>query len=205
MAEALFDRLKDLSRYLSTKCDCTERRMDLEKRQRIRKAQVQEEIKKWMAEAKSVVFVDFRGVSVADDTKLRKAFRDNEVQYKVVKNTLTQRAVDSLGWEGLTDVFKGPTAIAFSATDAVAPAKVISGFRREIPALDVKGGVLDGRFIDANQVTYLGTLPSRDELLAKVAGAFQGPMVGFASVLNATLSSFARAVDALRQKRESGE
>jgi large subunit ribosomal protein L10 len=156
-----------------------------------------------MGKAKSIVFVDFRGVSVADDTRLRKTCRDNKVDYKVIKNTLANRAVTDLGWHDLAEMFHGPTAMVLSELDPVAAAKVLQGFARDIPALHVKGGVLEGgEVLTADRVAYLGTLPSRDQLLARLAGSFNSPVTSLVMVLNATLTGFARAVNALREKKE---
>jgi len=173
----------------------------LEKRQRLQKAQVQADLKEKMANAKSIVFVDFRGLTVADDTRLRKLFRDSGVEYKVVKNTLAQRAVSELGWRGLEDLFQGPTAIALSRTDPVAPAKVLRAFVTETPVIKVKGGVLEGQRLTEERIAFLATLPPREELLARVAGAFKGPIASLATVLNGPLGGFARALNALREKK----
>ncbi|MGI6643029.1 MAG: 50S ribosomal protein L10 [Bacillota bacterium] len=173
----------------------------MESKQRLEKAKVQASLKNKMTEAKSVVFVGFKGLSVLDDTRLRRMCREAGVEYKVIKNTIARRAVDELGWQGLDDVFQGTTAMAASSEDPVAPARVINTFAREVPALTLKGGVLEGEFMDANRVAYLATLPSRQELLARVAGGLKSPIAGMVSVLGATLSGFARAVDALRAKR----
>ncbi len=172
----------------------------LESKQRVEKARIQASLKNEMAGAKSVVFVGFKGLSVLDDTRLRRMCREAGVEYKVVKNTLTKRAADELGWPGLDSVFRGTTAMAVSSEDPVAPAKVMNAFAREVAALTLKGGVLEGEFMDADRVAYLATLPSRPELLARVAGGLKSPMTGMVSVLSATLSGFARAVDALRAK-----
>jgi large subunit ribosomal protein L10 len=175
----------------------------MEKKQILEKAKIQKSLHSKMSTAKSIVFVDFRGVSVADDTKARKTFRDNQVDYSVIKNTLANRAVNELGWKGLDGMFHGPTAMAASLVDPVAAARVLLGFAREIPALKVKGGVLEGgEVLDAAAVTYLGTLPSKEELIARVAGAMNSPITSLVMVLNATLTGFARAVNALREKQE---
>lgn len=173
----------------------------MEKKQRIEKAKVQEKLKQAMASAKSVVFVDYRGVNVADDTRLRRLCREASVDYTIVKNTLTLRAADELGWSGLADILHGPTGMAVSEADAVAPAKILNTFAREVPSLKIKGGVLDGELVSVEKVTYLATLPPRNELLSQVAGAFKSPLFATVTVLNATLSGFVRALDAIREKK----
>lgn len=173
----------------------------MEKKQRIEKAKTQEKLKQTMSAAKSVVFVDYRGVNVADDTRLRRLCREAQVNYSVVKNTLTLRAANELGWSGLEHILQGPTGMAVSDVDPVAPAKVLNTFAREVPSLKIKGGVLDGEIVPPEKVAYLATLPSKDELLAQVAGAFKSPLFGVVTVLNATLSGFVRALDAIREKK----
>jgi len=177
----------------------------LVKRQKLEKSKIQEQIRERMSKAKSVIFVDFRGVSVADDTKLRRLCRENKVEYKVIKNTLAQRACRELGWDDLSDVFKGPTAMASSEVDPVAPAKVLRTFSAEVPVLEIKGGILDGRRIAKEKIMFLSTLPSKEELLAKVAWAMKSPISGLAFVLNGPVVGFARALNALREKKEKGK
>ncbi len=175
----------------------------MEKKQRLAKAKIQEDLREKIRKAKSIVFVDFRGVTVADDTRLRKTCRDGNVEYKVVKNTLASRAVSELGWQGLSGVFQGPTAMAISVADAVAAAKVLAGFAKEVPAIRIKGGVLEGgEVLTPERVAFLGTLPPKEQLVARLAGAMQSPVISLVMVLNGTLSGFARAVNALREKKE---
>lgn len=174
----------------------------MEKKQRIEKAKTQEMLKDIMSKSKSVVFVDFRGVSVADDTKLRKACREAKVRYKVAKNTLAARAILSIGWENPGAMLEGPTAFAMSDVDPTTAARAVAGAAKDVPALKIKGGMLDGAVLSPEKVMYLATLPSREQLLAKVAGTIKSPVAAFAVVLNSTLAGFARAVDALRAKKE---
>lgn len=173
----------------------------MEKKQRIEKAKMQERLKQVMDSAKSVVFVDYRGINVANDTKLRRLCREASVDYRIIKNTLTLRAANELGLNGLEDVLQGPTGMAVSEVDEVAPAKIMHTFIREAPSLKLKGGVLHGDVLSADKVTYLATLPPRQALLGNVAGAMKGPLFGAVTVLNATLSGFVRAVDAIREKK----
>lgn len=167
------------------------------------KARAQEALREKMRSAKSIVFVDFRGVTVADDTRLRKACREGKVEYRVVKNTLARRAANELGWHNLSQVFEGPTSMAISEIDPVAAAKVLVGLARELPAVRIKGGVLgDGGLMSPERVAFLGTLPAREELLATVAAAMRSPITSLVTVLDGVLGGFARAVNALREKRE---
>ncbi len=135
------------------------------------------------------VLVDFNGTTVADDTKLRADLRKNDVYYAVVKNTLLKRAFAGTALESLSEVLEGTTAIAISATDYVAPAKILSEFAEKHKDFKVKGGFIDGEVISLDKVDELAKLPSKEVLLATVAAAFQAPM-----------ASFARAVKAISEK-----
>jgi len=174
----------------------------LESRQRREKAKAQEELKKSMETAKSVVFVDFRGLSVQDDTVLRRKCRESGVSYKVVKNTLAFRAAQELNLEGMEDVFKGPTAMAASEVDPVAPAKVLRDFSLEVPVVKIKGGVLEGQSISPDRVVFLATLPPREVLLTQVAVAMNGPLSSLATVLNAPLAGLATVLGQVKQQKE---
>ena len=153
------------------------------------KAAVVEEMKEKLQSAQGAVFVGFSGLSVADVTKLRRKFREGVVEYKVVKNTLTRIAADELGFNDLDAVLEGPTAIAYSAEDTVAPAKILKDFIKETKteALTVKAGIADGQVIDAAAVEALASLPSREELLAKLVGSMQAPISGLVNVLQGNI------------------
>ncbi len=175
--------------------------MRKERKLRPEKQKQAEEIKKLFSGAKGIVFVDFRGLKVADDTKLRKLCRESQISYRVIKNTLALRAAREMGMSGLESVFQGPTAVALSKDDPVAPAKTIHSFASEHPAIKVKGGIVEGSVVSVDRVLYLATLPGKKELLAKVAGALRSPIAGLVTVVNAPLAGVARALEALRQKR----
>ncbi len=177
----------------------------LETRQKREKAKVQEALKKEMSSSKSVVFVDFRGLSVGDDTKLRRQCRDSGVSYRVIKNTLALRATRELDWGDMEDIFKGPTAMATSDSDPVAPARILRRFSLESPVLKIKGGVLDGRRMSIDRIAFLATLPSREILLTQTAVAMKSPISSLATVLNGPLVGFARALSGLKDKKEKGE
>jgi len=147
-----------------------------------KKAQVAE-LKELFQAAKTIVVVDYRGITVAQDTKLRKELREAGVEYLVVKNTLLTIAAKETGCDELVQTFKGVTAIAFSNEDLVAPAKIIGKFSKDNKVLEVKGGLLEGKYLDAAGVTQLGELPSKEVLLAQVASCFQAPIQRMAYVL----------------------
>lgn len=171
------------------------------------KAAVVEEMKEKLQSAQGAVFVGFSGFSVADVTKLRRKFREGGVEYKVVKNTLTRIAADELGFNDLDAVLEGPTAIAYSAEDTVAPAKILKDFIKETKteALTVKAGIADGQVIDAAAVEALASLPSREELLAKLVGSMQAPISGLVNVLQGNIRNMVYVLDAVRAKKAEQE
>ncbi len=149
-----------------------------------KKAKV-EELAQKLKEAKSVVLADYRGLTVEQDTRLRKALREANVEYKVMKNTIIDFASKNSALEGLEKYLKGPTAIAISTTDPVAPSKVLSKYAKDFEKLEIKGGMVEGNIIDENGVKELASTPSREELLAKFIGSLQSPLYGLAAALNA--------------------
>ena len=144
---------------------------------------VQESSEK-IKDAQSVVVVDYRGLTVAEDTQLRKQLREAGVAYKVYKNTLVNFAIKGTDFESLSDVLEGPNAFAISTTDATAPARVIAKFAKTAPALEIKAGVVEGTFYDADGMKAIATIPSREELLSKFLGSIQSPITNFARVIN---------------------
>ncbi len=134
--------------------------------------------------AQSVVVVDYLGLTVAEDTQLRKQLREAGVTYKVYKNTLVNRAIQGTEFEGLKDVLEGPSAFAVSTEDATAPARVLAKFAKTAPALEIKAGVVEGTFYDAEGMKAIAAVPSRDELLGKLLGSIQSPITNLARVLN---------------------
>ena len=138
------------------------------------------------------VVVNYKGITVADDTKLRKELREAGVKYTVVKNTLLKRACEDVGLDGLTPVLEDTTAIATSAEAYVAAARILCGYAEKNKKFTVKSGYLDGEVIDIDKIVGLSKLPSREVLLANVLGAFQAP-----------IASFARAVQAIVDKQEA--
>ena len=142
-----------------------------------------QEISDNVKDAQSVVVVDYRGLTVAEDTKLRKELREAGVTYKVYKNTMMNFAFKDTDFESLSDVLEGPSAIAISKDDATAPARVLSKFAKEAEALEIKAGVVEGTFYDANGMKAIASIPAREELLSKLLGSLQSPIGNFARVL----------------------
>ncbi len=141
---------------------------------------ISEEIK----DAQSVVLVDYRGLTVAQDTELRKQLREAGVVYKVYKNTMMKRAFAGTEFEGLEGCLEGPSAIAISKDDATAPARILCKFAKGAEALELKGGVVEGTVYDVAGLTELAQIPSREELLSKLLGSIQSPITNFARVIN---------------------
>lgn len=149
------------------------------------KKQHVDEIAEQLKSSVSTVFVDYRGLTVAEVTDLRKQLREAGVQYKVYKNTMLRRAAEKAGIEGLDEYLAGPTAVAFTTEDVVAPAKVIAGFAKEHEALEIKTGVMEGSVISADQVNTVGSLPSHEGLVSMLLSVLQAPMRNFAYAVKA--------------------
>jgi large subunit ribosomal protein L10 len=148
------------------------------------KQPIVDEISEQIKDAASVVVVDARGLTVAEDTQLRKQLREAGVTYKVYKNTLMKRAFEGTDFASLDDVLEGPSAIAVSKDDATAPARILAKFAKTATNLEIKAGVVEGTFYDANGMSAVAAVPSREELLSKLLGSLQSPITNFARVLN---------------------
>ena len=142
------------------------------------------EISEAIKEAQSVVLVDYRGLTVEQDTNLRKQLREAGVTYKVYKNTMMNFAFKGTDFEGLAPYLEGPSAVAISTTDATAPARILAKFAKDAKALEIKAGVVEGTVYDANGMQAIAAIPSRDELISKLLGSLQSPITNFARVMN---------------------
>jgi large subunit ribosomal protein L10 len=140
------------------------------------KEQLVQEIADRFSRSKAVIVTDYRGLNVAESNELRKQLREAGVEFKVLKNTMTRRAAEKAEMPGLQEFFVGPSALAFSYDDPVAPAKVLHEFARKHKALELKGGMVEGRIISAKEVESLASLPSRDGLLSMLLSVMQAPM-----------------------------
>lgn len=148
------------------------------------KQPIVQEISENIKGAQSIVVVDYRGLTVAEDTQLRKALREAGITYKVYKNTLVSRAVEGTEFASLKDVLEGPNAFAISMTDATAPARILAKFAKTAPALEIRAGVVEGNFFDEAGMKEIAQVPSREELLSKLLGSLQSPITNLARVLN---------------------
>lgn len=142
-----------------------------------------EEISELLNGAEAMVLVNYRGLTVEEDTKLRKALREGGVTYKVYKNTYIKRAIAGTEFEAVAELLEGPTAIAVSKTDATAPARILAENIKTMPNLEFKGGVVGGEYYDAKMIQVIASIPSREVLLGKLLGSIQSPITNFARVI----------------------
>ena len=153
--------------------------------------------------AQSLVLADFTGLSVHQMTEFRVTCRQNQIDCRVVKNRLAKIACDNADTAVLQDHLKGPTAILFGPESQVDPAKIVVAFAKENKAMEIKGGYVDGLYLDADKVVALSKVPSRDELLAKMMGSINSPATGLTMALNGVASGLTRCIDAIaKQKAE---
>jgi large subunit ribosomal protein L10 len=147
------------------------------------KQPVVDEIKGYVGQAKAAVLVDYRGLTVAQDTELRKKLRDAGVVYKVYKNTMLNFAFKGTEFEALSNDLNGPTAVAFGLEDATVPARIILECTKTMPKLEFKAGVVEGTYYDTKGIQIIATIPSREVLISKLLGSLQSPITNFARVL----------------------
>ncbi len=166
------------------------------------KAAVIEEVSAQVAQAGSIVLAEYRGLTVEKITQLRKQARESGVYLRVLKNTLVRRAVKDTSYEKLADQMVGPLMYGISA-DPVAPAKLIASFAKANEQLVLKGGAMPNVVMDVAGVQALATMPSRDELLAKLLGTMQAPVATFVRTLNEVPTKFVRGLAAVRDKQEA--
>lgn len=166
------------------------------------KAVVIEEVSAELAKAQSVIIAEYRGLDVASVTALRKTARESGVYLRVLKNTLVRRAVAGTPFEGMSGQLTGPLMYAISA-DPVAAAKVLAEFAKSNDKLVLKGGSLPNSLLDVEGVKALATMPSREELLAKLLGTMQAPIAQFVRTLNEIPTKFVRGLAAVRDQKEA--
>ena len=168
------------------------------------KAQAISEVSESIAKATNAFLISFKGITVPQVTELRKQVRETGSKYVVVKNTLALVGVKDSPLTKLSDKFTGETAVAYNATDAVALAKVLTKFAKDVPVVQFKGAMLGGQVVPAAEIQNIANLPSREELLAKLLYLMQHPIRGLAVVLNGTIRNFAVVVDQIA-KQKGGE
>ena len=166
------------------------------------------QLKEQLESAKGVVLTSYKGLTVAQDTELRRELREAGVSYHVVKNTMRRIAAKEAGIEGIEEHLEGTTAFAFSTEDAVAPAKVICGFIKknkleDTEVLTVKAGMVEGKVIGLDDIKALASLPSREELIAKLLGSMNAPISNTVNVLQGVIRNAVYVLDAVRAQKES--
>lgn len=150
-----------------------------------KKAEQVELIAEKMKAAASIVVVDSRGLTVEQDTNLRRSLRESDVEFKVIKNSILIRAAEKAGLEDLKELFVGPSAVAFSNEDVIAPAKVISDFAKDAEALEIKGGSVDGKFTSVEEINALAKLPNKEGTLSMLLSVLQAPVRNVAYAVKA--------------------
>jgi len=168
------------------------------------KETVVEELQKVFSEAKGVYLTDFTGINVRMVNELRKNFRDGNVEYRVIKNTLARRSLQGGSLDGLLQYLNGPTALAYSNEDSLAPVKIIDKFQKETKLLLIKAAVVDGVIFDQEDMEKIVKLPSRKELLARLLGSLNSPVTGLVGVLSGVLRNLVGVLSAVKDKKEQG-
>ncbi len=167
------------------------------------KKQIAESLHEKFARAKVVIVTDYKGLDVAALSALRRKLKEADIEYRVVKNSLLARAAQGTDVALITDSFKGPSAVALSYADPVAPAKVLTDFAEANNKLELKMGVLNGKALSLGAIKALSALPSREVLLARVLSAMNGVPTGFVRVLNGVPQKFLNLLIALRDRKEA--
>jgi large subunit ribosomal protein L10 len=172
---------------------------------REQKAATVAEIAESLKEAEAVFAVDYRGISVPQAAELRTRLREADATFRIVKNSLTERAADEVGADTLKALLEGPTALTFVRGDAALAAKAIQTFRRETDKLEFKGGLLGSEAVDTEQLLALARLPARDVLYGQLVGVVASPITGLVRGLNALIAGLAIQLSQIAEKKESGE
>ena len=165
------------------------------------KQPIVEEISGYLKEAQSVVLVDYRGLTVEQDTQLRKAMREAGVVYKVYKNTLLRKALNELGYTQFDEDLKGPTAVAFANDETSAAKVMVAASKDYTDKIVLKSAFVDNAYVDKNGIKAVASMPSKEELIAKMLGSMQAPIANFAGVLNNLLSGIVRVLDQVAKSK----
>jgi large subunit ribosomal protein L10 len=172
---------------------------------RDQKAAVIDEVAAQISESEAVFAVDYRGISVPQAADLRSRLRDADASFRVVKNTLTERAADKAGAEGLKALLEGPTAMTFVRGDAAQAAKALADFRRTSGLLEFKGGWMNGAALDTAQMDAIARLPSRDVLNARLVGMVASPLTGLVTSLGGLIGGLARQLQQIAEQKNQEE
>ena len=169
------------------------------------KEKVVEELNRLFSEAKGIYLTDFTGIDVETTNELRRQFRKENINYRVVKNTLTRLAIQGLPLGDLQPYLTGPTGLIMSFENALLPGKVIENFQKKTELLPIKAAVIDGTVYDRSETEKIIKLPSRDELVAKLLGSLNLPLTGIVVVLSGLLRNLVGIIDAIREQKEKTE
>lgn len=169
------------------------------------KVQAISEFTEGIGKATNAFLIEFKGITVPQVTELRKQVRESGSQYVVVKNTLAIIAVKDSPLVELREKFTGPTAVAYNRTDAVALAKALTRFAKDVPAVTFKGAMLNGQIVPATQIQNIASLPSREELISKLLYVLQSPIRGLATVLAANIRNLAVVIDQIAKQKTEGQ
>ncbi len=169
------------------------------------KVQAISEFTEGIGKATNAFLIEFKGITVPQVTELRKQVRESGSQYVVVKNTLAMIAVKDSPLVELREKFTGPTAVAYNRTDAVALAKALTRFAKDVPAVTFKGAMLNGQIVPAAQIQNIANLPSREELISKLLYVLQSPIRGLATVLAANIRNLAVVIDQIAKQKNEGQ
>ncbi len=167
------------------------------------KQEVISEIKEAIQNSKSVVIVEYRGLNVSQITDLRNQYRESGSNYKVYKNTMVSLALQELGYEGFEEYLTGPNGFVFSNEDLAKGPKVTADYNKGNEKLIIKGGLLDGKVLNADEVKAVAKLPSKEVLVAMALGGLNAPIQGFASALNGIITKVVFALNAVKEKQEA--
>lgn len=167
-----------------------------------KKKQVVADLVEDLKDAQTIVFIDYRGVSVEQDTELRSEMRKEGIVYKVIKNSIVSLAMKECKIEVDEETFKGPTAIAFSKDDLVAPARVSKQIAKKFSKFEIKSGVIEGNHVSKEEIEKVASLPTKEILVSKVLGGLNAPISGFVYVLNANMAGLARVLNAISEQKQ---
>jgi len=161
------------------------------------------DVKDKIERSQALIFYDYRGLTVEEVTELRNKFRDADVEYRVIKNAIMRRAVDMLDIKGLDETLTGPTAVAFGYSDPAAPAKVLVEFIKKLKKTEIKSGILGRKIIGTAGIQSLAELPSKEQLLGRLAGTLQAPISGFARSLSGIICKLGYALNAVKEQKQA--
>ena len=167
------------------------------------KSRIVTDFNEGIGQATNAFLIDFKGITVPEVTELRRQVRETNSKYEVVKNTLALIAIENSPLVGLKDHFQGPTAVAYNSDDAVALAKALTKFAKDVPAVKFKGALLDGKVVPTDQIDSIANMPSREELITKLVFLLNSPIQGLVNVLSANIRNLAVVLDQVA-KQKSG-